>query len=69
MVNPYLSSCAQLVKDYMPGAQLPRQGSDVMVEAWVREALVRLNPKLLPNLTVPTKLSTTYAPASFGGTG
>ena len=31
--------------DYVPGAQLPRQSGDVMVEPWVREALIRLNPE------------------------
>jgi type I restriction enzyme R subunit len=29
--------------DYVPGPQLPRQTQDVMVEPWVREALIRLN--------------------------
>ncbi|HPM83403.1 MAG TPA: HsdR family type I site-specific deoxyribonuclease [Candidatus Anammoximicrobium sp.] len=32
--------------DYVPGAQLPRQSGDVMVEPWVREALIRLNPEI-----------------------
>lgn len=32
--------------DYMPAVQLPRQPSDVMVEPWVREALIRLNPEI-----------------------
>ena len=32
--------------DYLPGAQLPRQIGDVMVEAWVRESLIRLNPEI-----------------------
>ena len=32
--------------DYMPGLQVPRQPGDVMVESWVREALVRLNPEI-----------------------
>jgi len=31
---------------YVPGADLPRQPHEVMVEAWVREALVRLNPEI-----------------------
>jgi type I restriction enzyme, R subunit len=31
---------------YVPAAQLPRQLSDVMVEAWVREALIKLNPEI-----------------------
>ena len=30
----------------MPAAQLPRQSTDVMVESWVREALIRLNPEI-----------------------
>ncbi|GAC1555248.1 MAG: HsdR family type I site-specific deoxyribonuclease [Herpetosiphon sp.] len=29
-----------------PAARLPRQSSDVMVEQWVREALIRLNPEI-----------------------
>ncbi len=29
--------------EYMPASQLPRKTSDVMVEAWVKEALLRLN--------------------------
>ena len=28
---------------YVPGPQLPRQGGDVMVEPWVRQALINLN--------------------------
>ena len=31
---------------YMAGASLPRQFSDVMVETWVREALIALNPEI-----------------------
>src|SRR5215475_5988231 len=31
---------------HMPGSQLPRQSHDVMVEPWVREALIRLNPDI-----------------------
>ena len=31
---------------YVPAALLPRQSGDVMVEFWVREALVRLNPEI-----------------------
>jgi type I restriction enzyme, R subunit len=32
--------------DYVSGPLLPRQKADVMVESWVREALVRLNPEI-----------------------
>ena len=32
--------------DYVPGPQLPRQPGEVMVEPWVREALLRLNPEI-----------------------
>src|ERR1043166_7399397 len=31
---------------YVPGLQVPRQPGDVMVESWVREALVKLNPEI-----------------------
>src|SRR6267154_1891124 len=31
---------------YVPGPALPRQHGEVMVEAWVREALVALNPEI-----------------------
>ena len=31
---------------YVPALQLPRQSSDVMVESWVREALIKLNPEI-----------------------
>jgi len=31
---------------YVFGPQLPRQTSEVVVESWVREALVRLNPEI-----------------------
>ncbi len=31
---------------YMQGAELPRQLGDVMVEPWLREALIRLNPEI-----------------------
>lgn len=32
--------------DYLPAGQLSRQSSDVMVEPWLREALIRLNPEI-----------------------
>ncbi|MDO8588854.1 MAG: type I restriction endonuclease, partial [Armatimonadota bacterium] len=32
--------------EYVPATQLPRQGGDVMVEPWVRESLIRLNPEI-----------------------
>jgi len=32
--------------DYQPASQLPRKTGDVMVEPWVREALIRLNPDI-----------------------
>lgn len=32
--------------DYMWGSLLPRQKGDVMVEFWVRESLIRLNPRI-----------------------
>lgn len=32
--------------DYIPGLQLPRKFVDVMVEPWVREALIQLNPEI-----------------------
>jgi type I restriction enzyme R subunit len=32
--------------DYTFGPNLPRQNGDIMVEAWLREALVRLNPEI-----------------------
>ena len=31
---------------YTPSTQLPRQSNDVMIEPWVREALIRLNPEI-----------------------
>jgi type I restriction enzyme R subunit len=31
---------------YFPGLQVPRQPGDVIVESWVREALVKLNPEI-----------------------
>ena len=30
----------------MPAVRLPRQSTDVMVESWVREALIKLNPEI-----------------------
>jgi len=32
--------------EYLPAVQLPRKTGDVMVEPWVREALIRLNPDI-----------------------
>src|SRR4051812_31655859 len=32
--------------NYMPGLQVPRQLGEVLVESWLREALVRLNPEI-----------------------
>jgi type I restriction enzyme R subunit len=34
------------VWEYLPGVHVPRQPGDVMVEPWVREALIRLNPEI-----------------------
>jgi type I restriction enzyme R subunit len=31
---------------YVPAASIPRQFTDVMVESWVRDALIRLNPEI-----------------------
>jgi type I restriction enzyme R subunit len=31
---------------YAPAAQVPRQPNDVMIEAWVRDALIALNPEI-----------------------
>jgi type I restriction enzyme R subunit len=31
---------------YVPGAEIPRDCTEVMVEPWVREALIRLNPEI-----------------------
>src|SRR5258708_4370122 len=32
--------------NYVPGLQVPRQPGDVMVESWLREALLLLNPEI-----------------------
>lgn len=32
--------------EHVPGVELPRQRGDVMVEPWLREALIRLNPEI-----------------------
>ncbi|HXU40493.1 MAG TPA: type I restriction endonuclease subunit R [Blastocatellia bacterium] len=32
--------------EYVPHAQIPRQTGDVMVESWVRDALLKLNPEI-----------------------
>lgn len=32
--------------DYVPASQVPRQSGEVMVEQWVREALIRVNPEI-----------------------
>src|SRR5579871_3355286 len=32
--------------NYVPWAEVPRQKGDVMVEAWLRDALVALNPEI-----------------------
>jgi type I restriction enzyme R subunit len=32
--------------DYVPGLEVPRQPGDVMVEGWLRDALIRLNPEI-----------------------
>lgn len=32
--------------DYLPAAQLPRKSTDIMVESWVRDALIQLNPEI-----------------------
>jgi type I restriction enzyme R subunit len=31
---------------YVPGPELPRQSGDVMVESWLRESLMKLNPEI-----------------------
>ena len=32
--------------EYVPAAQIPRQSGDVMIEPWLREALIHLNPEI-----------------------
>lgn len=32
--------------NYVSGTEIPRQNDDVMVESWVREALIKLNPEI-----------------------
>lgn len=32
--------------DYLPPVQIPRRSGDVMVESWLRDALIRLNPEI-----------------------
>ena len=39
-------SCARRAGTYVPAPTVPRQTGDVMVEPWVREALIRLNPEI-----------------------
>jgi len=34
--------------EYVPASELPREMSDVMVESWVKDALLRLNPTITP---------------------
>ena len=32
--------------EYVPAGEIPRQPGEVMVESWLREALIRLNPEI-----------------------
>src|SRR5688572_30139981 len=32
--------------EYLPALRLPRQSGDVIVDSWVREALIKLNPEI-----------------------
>ena len=32
--------------EFVPAAQVPRRSDEVLVESWVREALIRLNPEI-----------------------
>lgn len=41
-----VGECQPARWDYVPGPQLLRQPGEVMVEPWVREALLRLNPEI-----------------------
>jgi hypothetical protein len=45
--------------EYVPPALVPRQPGDVMVEAWLREALIRLNPDIAAQ---PDRSDTTESP-------
>src|ERR1035437_8281090 len=45
-VSKGTASAVDLCWDYSPGPDLPRQCHEVMVESWVREALIRLNPEI-----------------------
>ena len=45
-VSKGTASAVDLCWDYSPGPDLPRQCHEVMVEPWVREALIRLNPEI-----------------------
>ena len=44
--TPSAASCARRAGTTCPPTRLPRQPGDVMVEPWVREALIRLNPEI-----------------------
>jgi len=41
-----LKTCVQSGWEYIPGPELPRQATEVFVEAQLREALIRLNPEI-----------------------
>jgi type I restriction enzyme R subunit len=36
--------------EYVPATEIPRQPGDVMIESWLRLALVRLNPEIAAQL-------------------
>ena len=50
---------------YAAPADVPRQIQEVLVEPWLRDALIRLNRRLLPSPTVPMKCSTSCAPSCY----
>lgn len=44
--NAIVGQLSQLGWGYVPGPSLPRDETDVMVESWVSEALIRLTPEI-----------------------
>ncbi len=45
----FIERAAKIGWEYIPAADIPREPSSVMVEPWLKEAILRLNPQLTPD--------------------
>ena len=45
----FIARAGEIGWEYVPAAAIPRKANEVMVDVWVKEAILRFNPKLTPD--------------------